>query len=53
MITNGAKAIAISSSYGDGANRTFDSPKANGSGYAEANDILIHVHHHDRRRHEA
>ena len=46
MITNGAKAIAISSSYGDGANRTFlDSPKAEWLWeYAEANDILIHVH---------
>ena len=42
----GAKAIAISSSYGDGTGRVFlDSPKAEWLWeYAEANDIVVHVH---------
>jgi predicted TIM-barrel fold metal-dependent hydrolase len=47
MITRGgAKAIAVSSSYGDGAKRAFlDSPKAEWLWeYAEANDIVVHVH---------
>ena len=47
MITKGgAKAIAVSSSYGDGSDRTFlDSPKAEWLWeYAEANDIVVHVH---------
>jgi len=43
---NDAKAIAVSSSYGDGADRVFlDSPKAEWLWeYAEANDIVVHVH---------
>jgi Amidohydrolase len=42
----GAKAIAVSSSYGDGTNRIFlDSPKAEWLWeYAEANDIVVHIH---------
>jgi predicted TIM-barrel fold metal-dependent hydrolase len=42
----GAKAIAVSSSYGDGTGRVFlDSPKAEWLWeYAEANDIVVHVH---------
>jgi predicted TIM-barrel fold metal-dependent hydrolase len=42
----GAKAIAVSSSYGDGANRTFlDSPKAEWLWeFAAANDIVVHIH---------
>jgi predicted TIM-barrel fold metal-dependent hydrolase len=42
----GAKAIAVASSYGDGAERTFlDSPKAEWLWeLAEANDIVIHIH---------
>ena len=43
---NDAKAIAVCSSYGDGADRVFlDSPKAEWLWeYAEANDIVVHVH---------
>jgi hypothetical protein len=43
---NDAKAIAVCSSYGDGADRVFlDSPKAEWLWeYAEANDIIVHVH---------
>jgi predicted TIM-barrel fold metal-dependent hydrolase len=47
MIRNGgAKAIAVSSSYGDGAERAFlDSPKAEWLWeFAEANDIVVHTH---------
>lgn len=47
MITKGgAKAIAVSSNYGDGADRTFlDSPKAEWLWeYAAANDIVVHIH---------
>jgi predicted TIM-barrel fold metal-dependent hydrolase len=42
----GAKAIAVASSYGDGADRTFlDSPKAEWLWeFAEANDIVVHIH---------
>jgi predicted TIM-barrel fold metal-dependent hydrolase len=42
----GAKAIAVSSSYGDGAERTFlDSPKAEWLWeFAEANDLVVHIH---------
>lgn len=42
----GAKAIAVSSSYGDGAERTFlDSPKAEWLWeFAAANDIVVHIH---------
>jgi predicted TIM-barrel fold metal-dependent hydrolase len=42
----GAKAIAVSSSYGDGADRVFlDSPKAEWLWeFAEANDIVVHIH---------
>jgi len=42
----GAKAIAVSSSYGDGTDRVFlDSPKAEWLWeYAEANDLVVHVH---------
>jgi predicted TIM-barrel fold metal-dependent hydrolase len=42
----GAKAIAVSSSYGDGTDRVFlDSPKAEWLWeYAEANDIVVHIH---------
>jgi predicted TIM-barrel fold metal-dependent hydrolase len=42
----GAKAIAVSSSYGDGSDRTFlDSPKAEWLWeFAEANDIVVHIH---------
>jgi predicted TIM-barrel fold metal-dependent hydrolase len=43
---NDAKAIAVSSSYGDGADRIFlDSPKAEWLWeLAEANDIVVHIH---------
>jgi predicted TIM-barrel fold metal-dependent hydrolase len=43
---NGAKAIAVSSSYGDGADRVFlDSPNAEWLWeFAEANDIVVHIH---------
>lgn len=47
MITHGgAKAIAVASSYGDGAERTFlDSPRAEWLWeFAEAHDIVVHVH---------
>jgi predicted TIM-barrel fold metal-dependent hydrolase len=47
MIGHGdAKAIAVSSSYGDGADRVYlDSPKAEWLWeFAEANDIVVHVH---------
>jgi predicted TIM-barrel fold metal-dependent hydrolase len=42
----GAKAIAVSSSYGDGEERTFlDSPKAEWLWeFAEANDLVVHIH---------
>src|SRR5271169_2776086 len=42
----GGKAIAVSSSYGDGADRVFlDSPKAEWLWeFAEANDIVVHIH---------
>jgi len=42
----GAKAIAVASSYGDGADRAYlDSPKAEWLWeFAEANDILVHIH---------
>jgi predicted TIM-barrel fold metal-dependent hydrolase len=42
----GAKAIAVSSSYGDGADRVFlDSPKAEWLWeFAEANDLVVHIH---------
>ena len=42
----GAKAIAVASSYGDGSERTFlDSPKAEWLWeFAEANDIVVHIH---------
>ena len=42
----GAKAIAVSSSYGNGADRTFlDSPNAEWLWeFAEANDIVVHIH---------
>src|SRR5277367_3021723 len=43
---SGAKAIAVASSYGDGADRVFlDSPKAEWLWeFAEANDIVVHIH---------
>lgn len=42
----GAEAIAVSSSYGDGADGAFlDSPKAEGLwGFATANDLVVHIH---------
>lgn len=42
----GAKAIAVSSSYGDGSDRTFlDSPKAEWLWeFAAANGIVVHIH---------
>ena len=42
----GAKAIAVSSSYGDGADRTYlDSPKAEWLWeFAAANDLIVHIH---------
>jgi predicted TIM-barrel fold metal-dependent hydrolase len=42
----GPKAIAVASSYGAGADRTFlDSPKAEWLWeFAEANDIVVHIH---------
>ena len=42
----GAKAIAVASSYGDGADRAYlDSPKAEWLWeFAEANDIVVHIH---------
>jgi predicted TIM-barrel fold metal-dependent hydrolase len=42
----GAKAIAVASSYGDGADRVFlDSPKAEWLWeFAEAKDIVVHIH---------
>jgi predicted TIM-barrel fold metal-dependent hydrolase len=42
----GAKAIAVSSSYGDGSDRTFlDSPKVEWLWeFAEANNIVVHIH---------
>jgi hypothetical protein len=42
----GAKVIAVSSSYGDGADRAFlDSSKAERLWeFAEANDIVVHIH---------
>jgi predicted TIM-barrel fold metal-dependent hydrolase len=42
----GAKAIAVASSYGDGADRVFlDDPKAEWLWeFAEANDIVVHIH---------
>jgi predicted TIM-barrel fold metal-dependent hydrolase len=42
----GVKAVAVASSYGTGADRTFlDSPKAEWLWeYAEANDLVVHVH---------
>jgi len=45
-IKGGAKAIAVSSSYGDGTDRVFlDSPRAEWLWeYAEANDLVVHVH---------
>jgi hypothetical protein len=41
-----AKAIAVASSYGDGADRTYlDSPKAEWLWeFAETNDIVVHIH---------
>jgi predicted TIM-barrel fold metal-dependent hydrolase len=46
MISQGGKAIAVASSYGDGADRTFlDSPKAEWLWeFAEANDVVVHIH---------
>lgn len=47
MITKGgAKAIAVASSYGDGADRTYlDSPRAEWLWeLAEAHDIAVHIH---------
>lgn len=46
ITSGGAKAIAVSSSYGDGAERTFlDSPKAEWLWeLAEANDVVVHIH---------
>jgi predicted TIM-barrel fold metal-dependent hydrolase len=47
LITKGgAKAIAVASSYGDGADRTFlDSPKAEWLWeLAEANNVVVHIH---------
>ncbi len=46
IIQSGAKAVAVSSSYGDGSNRTFlDSPKAEWLWeFAAANDIVVHIH---------
>jgi predicted TIM-barrel fold metal-dependent hydrolase len=43
---HGAKAIAVASSYGDGAQRVFlDSPRAEWLWeYAVANDLLVHIH---------
>lgn len=43
---HGAKAIAVASSYGDGAQREFlDSPKAEWLWQlAEANKVLVHIH---------
>ncbi len=42
----GARAIAVASSYGDGAGRTYlDSPKAEWLWeYAAANDLVVHIH---------
>src|ERR1700689_2559531 len=42
----GAKAIAVASSYGDGADSAYlDSPKAEWLWeFAEANDIVVHIH---------
>jgi predicted TIM-barrel fold metal-dependent hydrolase len=42
----GAKAIAVASSYGDGADRAYlDSPKAEWLWeFAETNDIVVHIH---------
>ncbi|MDY7528905.1 MULTISPECIES: amidohydrolase family protein [unclassified Cryobacterium] len=42
----GAKAIAVASSYGSGANRTYlDSPKAEWLwDFAEANNLVVHIH---------
>jgi predicted TIM-barrel fold metal-dependent hydrolase len=42
----GARAIAVASSYGDGADRVFlDSPKAEWLWeFAEANDTVVHIH---------
>ena len=42
----GAKAIAVASSYGDGADRVFlDSPKAEWPWeFAAVNDIVVHIH---------
>lgn len=42
----GAKAIAVSSSYGDGPGRTYlDSPKAEWLWeFAAANDLVVHIH---------
>jgi len=46
IVAGGAKAIAIASSYGNGANREFlDSPKAEWLWeFAEANDLVVHIH---------
>jgi predicted TIM-barrel fold metal-dependent hydrolase len=46
VLKGGAKAIAVASSYGDGAGRVFlDSPKAEWLWeFAEANDIVVHIH---------
>ncbi len=47
MISQGdGKAIAVASSYGDGADRAYlDSPKAEWLWeFAEANDIVVHIH---------
>ena len=43
---HGAKAIAVATSYGAGAERTFlDAPEAEWLwDYAQANDLLVHVH---------
>jgi len=46
IVQGGAKAISISSSYGNGANREFlDSPQAEWLWeFAEANDLVVHIH---------
>ncbi len=46
MARHGAKAIAVATSYGAGAERAFlDSPRAEWLWeYAQANDLLVHVH---------
>ena len=46
MCQGGAKAIAVASSYGDGADRAYlDNPKAEWLWeFAETNDIVVHIH---------